>query len=168
MEGKLAQTMPAHILAASPTICKELSEKLCVWHMETGSFEEKAADTTIDATTSDQEFQDTNLCEPAYSLPLREVNVQINGQVTEAGVIDPGSQIIVIREDLVRKVGAGINTDRQLQMEGANGSTNWTLGCAEYLPLCVHGIPLNVHAHIVEHAPFQLLLGCPFQHTLLC
>lgn len=51
MEGKLAQTTPAHILTASPTICKELLEKLRIQHVETGSFEEKAADTTIDTTT---------------------------------------------------------------------------------------------------------------------
>ena len=25
-----------------------------------------------------------------------------------------------------------------------------------------------LHAHVIKHAPFQLLLGCPFQHQVLC
>ena len=102
------------------------------------------------------------------SLPLRKINIEIGGKVIEAGVIDPGSQIIVMREDLAREVGATINTNRLLQMEGANGVTNWTLGCAEYLPMQVGNISFAVHAHVIKCAPFRLLLGRPFQHALLC
>ena len=166
MEGKLSQTTPAHILAASPVIRKDLVERLRVRRVETSSYEE-AADLTNSDTTN-QSTRPTNRREPAYSLPLREIDVQIGDKVLEAGVIDPGSQIIVIREDLAREVGATINTDRLLQMEGANGATNWTLGCAEYLPMRVGNVSFEVHAHIIERAPFRLLLGRPFQHALLC
>src|SRR5258708_805927 len=38
MKGKLGQTTPAHILAASPTICKDLLDKLHVHQVETSSF----------------------------------------------------------------------------------------------------------------------------------
>src|SRR6266403_3994556 len=53
-------------------------------------------------------------------------------------------------------------------MEGANGATNWTLGCAEYLPMRTGNISFKVHAHVVAQAPFRLLLRHPFQHALLC
>jgi hypothetical protein len=53
-------------------------------------------------------------------------------------------------------------------MEGANGITNWTLGCAEYLSIQVRSVLLKVHAHIVEKASFHLLLSHPFQHVTLC
>jgi len=53
-------------------------------------------------------------------------------------------------------------------MEGANGSTNWTLGCAKNLPMHIRGVTFKVHAHVIEHTPFRLLLGCPFQHQVLC
>jgi hypothetical protein len=164
MEGKLAQTTPAHVLAASPVIRKDLNDKLRVRRVETSSFEEAGSATPIDTTNA----YPTSIREPAYSLPLREIDIQIGGKVTEAGVIDPGSQIVVIREDLAREVGATINANRLLQMEGANGATNWTLGCAEYLPMRAGDISFEVHAHVVEHAPFRLLLGRPFQHALLC
>ena len=52
-------------------------------------------------------------------------------------------------------------------MEGANGATNWTLGCAEYLTMQIGDIPFKLHAHVVENAPFRLLLGQPFQNVLL-
>ena len=166
MEGKLAQTTPAHILAASPTIRKDLVEKLRLRRVEATTYEEAADDSAVVAA---------NLCaepssgrEPAYSLPLREIDVEIGGKVIEAGVIDPGSQIVVMREDLAREAGVAINASRLLQMEGANGATNWTLGCAEYLPMRIGDLSFAVHAHVVERAPFRLLLGRPFQHALLC
>jgi len=53
-------------------------------------------------------------------------------------------------------------------MEGANGATNWTVGCAENLILQVGDISFKVHAHIIEHASFSLLLGRPFQQTAFC
>jgi hypothetical protein len=163
MQGKLAQTTPAHVLAASPAIRKDLVDKLRVRRVETSSLEEVGAvDTTAQSAFS------ASVHEPAYSLPLREVDIRIGDRVTEAGVIDPGSQIIVIREDLAREVGANINASRILQMEGANGATNWTLGCAEFLPMRAGDVAFEVHAHVVEHAPFRLLLGRPFQHALLC
>ena len=166
MEGKLTQTTPAHILAASPTIRKDLVEKLRVRRVETSSYE-KATEAATTATT-DQQAKPSSSREPAYSLPLREIDIQVGGKVIEAGVIDPGSQIVVMREDLAREVGAAINAGRVLQMEGANGATNWTLGCAEYLPMRIGDLSFTVHAHVVERAPFRLLLGRPFQHALLC
>ena len=51
-------------------------------------------------------------------------------------------------------------------MEGANGATSWTVGCAEYLPMQVAGIEFQLHAHILKEAPFRILLGRPFKHAL--
>jgi len=98
MEGKLTQTTPAHVLAASPSIWKDLVEKLQVRHIEASSYEEKVETFTNNA--DDQTNQVLRLQEPAYSLPLCEIEVEISNKVVETGVIDPGSQIIVIWEDL--------------------------------------------------------------------
>src|SRR5216683_6932653 len=42
------------------------------------------------------------------------------------------------------------------------------MGCAEYLPLQVGDVTLQVHVHVIQDAPFQLLLGRPFQCAVLC
>jgi hypothetical protein len=44
-------------------------------------------------------------------------------------------------------------------MEGANGTTNWMVGCAEDLPLQVSDMMVKVHAHVIKHMSFGLLLG---------
>jgi hypothetical protein len=116
MNGKLALTTPAHILAASPTICKELSKKLQPRRVETNSIEEVS---TLAIPFSVMEVATQRV--PEYSLPLWEVNVRINHTILEAGVLDQGSQIVLIRKDLAQEAGVHINTRHQIDMEGANG-----------------------------------------------
>ena len=164
-EGKLAQTTPAHVLAASPVIRKDLVEKLRARRVEANVYED-ACDSPDPRLLS--AYQLSTGREPEYSLPLQEIDVSVGGDITEPGVYDPGSQIVVIRQDLARQVNARINPTRLLEMEGANGATNWALGCAEYLSMQVGDVPFKIHAHVVENAPFRLLLGRPFQRALLC
>jgi hypothetical protein len=52
-------------------------------------------------------------------------------------------------------------------MEGANSSTSWTLGCTEHLQMSIGNIKFQVHAYVIENAPFRLLLGRPFHNLLL-
>jgi len=70
---------------------------------------------------------------------LREIGVAVNSYLTGAGVLDQGSQIVAIREDLAKDVSTRINnqlnTQRTFGMEGANGSTTRTLG-AQKTPIC--------------------------------
>ena len=164
LKGTLDKVTPAHILAASPLVRKELVEHLRPRRVETASFEE-----------ADEEDADPVSVlglaakrEAEFSLPLREVDILVNHHSTEAGVLDQGSQIVVIREDLANEVGAKINTRRTLRMEGANGSTSRTLGCAEDLEMQIGDVSFTMHAHVVRTAPFRLLLGRPFHHLLLC
>ena len=163
MNGKLALTTPAHILAASPTIRKELCEKLRPRRVETNSIEEVS---TPAVPLSVMEVATRRV--PEYSLPLREVDVTINHTILEAGVLDQGSQIVLIRKDLAQEAGAHINTQHQIDMEGANGTVTKTLGCAENLVMQVGDVEFEIHAHVIDHAPFRLLLGRPFHHLLLC
>ncbi|KAI0246804.1 hypothetical protein BJV78DRAFT_1297250, partial [Lactifluus subvellereus] len=102
------------------------------------------------------------------TLPLREVNVLVNNKAMVAGVLDSGSQIIAMRADLFCEAGTPpLNPNIRLEMEGANSTTSWTLGCAENLPMRIGNVDFLVHAHVVETAPFKLLLGRPFSKLLL-
>ena len=107
MEGKLSLTMPAHVLATSPMIRKELVEKLRVRRIEANTYEE--AHNNCAPTLSPTAAQLLAGCEPVYSLPLLELNVLVGDWVTVAGVLDPGSQIVVIWCDLAEEVNARIN-----------------------------------------------------------
>ena len=101
MEGKLSQTTPAHILAASPGIRKELVEKLKVRCVETNAYKELREELeNEDAPLPFSVFQLSTWREPAFSLPLQEIDVSLGINLLEPGVLDPGSQIVVIRHDL--------------------------------------------------------------------
>jgi hypothetical protein len=164
LKGTLDKVTPAHILATSPPVRKELVECLKPCQVETASFEQ----------TNDNDEDPVSVLELAakrkaeFSLPLCEIDVLVNSCRTEAGVLDQGLQIVVICEDLANEVGAQINTQHTLRMEGANGSTSRTLGCAKDLEMQIGDVSFTIHAHIVRTAPFCLLLGQPFHHLLLC
>ena len=163
LEGKLNQMTQAHVLAISPPIRKELVECLRPCCVETGSFE--IVDETEDPVSV---LGLAAKHEAEFSLPLREIKVHINNRCTEAGILDQGSQIVVICEDLAKEAGVLINTKWTLRMEGANGSTLCTLSCAKDLNMCIGDVSFTIHAHVVRTAPFRLLLGCPFHNLLLC
>jgi hypothetical protein len=162
LEGKLTHTTPAHILAASGPVQKALSDRLCPQRVEAGAFEEAS-----NHISQPSNHNSTASRAADYTLPLCEVDVVINGKAVDTGVLDQGSQIIAIRANLAREVGATINTKNRLEMEGANSSTSWTLGCAEHLQMSIGNIKFQVHAYVVENAPFRLLLGRPFHNLLL-
>ena len=119
--------------------------------------------TTVQDDTSDDLFPGPQ--PPAFCLPLQELDVLV-GRITKVpAIFDTGSQIVVIRQDIVESLGIRVNTQRLIEMEGENGATNWTVGCAENLTLQVGDVQSKIHAHVVEHASFGLLLGRPFQRS---
>jgi hypothetical protein len=93
LDGKLSLVTPAHVLTACPAIHKELIERLRTCRVDIASFEE---------IPSPDNFTPHSILELSaprvakYSLPLREVEILVNDLVPEAGILDQGSQIIVI------------------------------------------------------------------------
>ena len=166
LDGRLSLVTPAHILAASPGIRKELAERLKLRRVDTANLEESSPLSVPTTPCSVLKLSSPRIAE--YSLPLREIDVLVNDTISEAGILDQGSQIIVIRQDLAQEAGVLVNHQHQLEMEGANGLVSKTIGCAENLTMQVGDVAFEVHAHIVERAPFRLLLGRPFHHLLLC
>ena len=175
MQGKLSLTMPAHVLTASPNVHKNVAEKLKVCHVETNKYEVVHASHSqlpLGRITVHEDFSNdpppTNSQPPAFCLPLQELDVLVNSSIKVSIILDTGSQIAVIRHDIIQALSVAINYQRLIEIEGANGATNWTIGCTEDLPLQVGDITFKVHMHIVEHTSFGLLLGHPFQQMAHC
>ena len=109
-----------------------------------------------------------NNCPPAFCLPLQELNVLVGNSLNVPAIYNTGSQIVVIRKDIVQSLSIHINTQQLIEMEGANGATNWMVGCAKNLSLQVGDVPFKIHAHIIKNASFSILFSRPFQQALLC
>ena len=103
-----------------------------------------------------------------FCLPLQEIDILVNSSLKVPAILDTGSQITVICRNIAQSLGLHINNQRLIEMEGANGATNWTVGCAKNLTLQVSNISFTAHMHVIEHVSFELLLGCPFQQAAQC
>ena len=178
LQGKLSNTTPAHVFAASPAIRKDIAKKIRVRRVESNEYELACPDdlqlpppparrTTVHEELCDH--QPAAIAHPStFCLPLQEIDILINSSLKVPAILDTSSQITVIRCDIAQSLGLHINNQRLIEMEGANGTTNWTVGCAKNLILQVGDVSFTAHAHVIEHASFELLLGCPFQQAAQC
>lgn len=93
---------------------------------------------------------------------LRAVEVTVNHEYKAEAILDGGSSIIPIAEDLCRKLGLAWDPAARVRMQSANGEMDGTLGAVENVPLLVGGLLFYVQLHVVPKAPFDILLGRPF------
>ncbi|EJD37127.1 hypothetical protein AURDEDRAFT_43816, partial [Auricularia subglabra TFB-10046 SS5] len=78
------------------------------------------------------------------------------------GVIDGGAQIIIASKRLWTAIGKPIDHTHVMRLEAANNTNSHTLGLLANLEVEIGGVRLFLQAHVVEDAPFDLLLGRPF------
>ncbi|KZV90842.1 hypothetical protein EXIGLDRAFT_616376, partial [Exidia glandulosa HHB12029] len=78
------------------------------------------------------------------------------------GVIDNGSQMVLISKRFWEALGKPLDFDARVSLEAANNTTNATLGLCANLSVKIGGLDFVLHAQVVEEAPFSLLLGRPF------
>ncbi|KAF8867438.1 hypothetical protein BD779DRAFT_1607161, partial [Infundibulicybe gibba] len=86
---------------------------------------------------------------------LRAIPVLVDGKETIAAIVDPGSQIIAMSEDVAVDLGL-------LNMQSANGIIDRSLGLARNVPISVGDIKLYVQIHVIRNPAYDLLLGRPF------
>ena len=79
------------------------------------------------------------------------------------GLLDEGSEIVIMREDLCEELELKVNKKRKMTMQTANGGKEELRGCVEYLELEVGGVKTYAHAFVVQSPPYRLLLGRPWQ-----
>ena len=65
-------------------------------------------------------------------------------------------------EEVWKRLGIPRNNSVTVSMQAANGATSRTLGLVENLPFDFDGIKLYLHVHVVKDAPYDILLGRPF------
>jgi hypothetical protein len=98
-----------------------------------------------------------------HSEELRAIDVLIHGVRTVEGILDEGSQIIAIRKDIWESLGLAARSDYQVVMESATNTTAKTIGLLHNLKLTIAGYDFYVQAQVVEHAPYEMLIGLPFK-----
>ncbi|KZT31224.1 hypothetical protein SISSUDRAFT_961115, partial [Sistotremastrum suecicum HHB10207 ss-3] len=97
------------------------------------------------------------------SLPLREIEVMVNNQITVKAVVDDGSQLVTLRQDVWKQLeNSPVFPAHRTQLVSADTGTSQTLGLVKDLPIRVGPITYFVQAQVVRDSPVPLLLGLPF------
>ena len=69
-----------------------------------------------------------DLLEAEPTLPLRTLDVILDGTVSVTGILDSSCQVVIIRRDVWEKLGAPLKHKRAMFMESTNGQANVTMG----------------------------------------
>jgi len=94
---------------------------------------------------------------------LRVVFPKINGSNLVVEVVtDSGSQIISMDSKVAKSLELTWDPDTVIRMQSSNGGLNTTRGLARNVPFKFGDIVLYLQVHIVDNAPYQVLLGRPF------
>lgn len=94
---------------------------------------------------------------------LRCIYPEVNGSKERVEtIIDSGSQIVAV--DMVVAIGLGMiwDPDTNVVMQSANGQLQRTKGLARNVPFTFGEVEVFLQLHVVEDAPYQILLGRPF------
>src|SRR6202453_5539915 len=93
---------------------------------------------------------------------LRSVPLLINNKEEVDSVVDPGSQIVAMAEEVCHQLTLAYDPDIKLNMQLANGSIDQSLGLARNIPCKLSLITLYLQIHVIRNPAYDILLGRPF------
>ncbi|KAI0069816.1 hypothetical protein K474DRAFT_1609843 [Panus rudis PR-1116 ss-1] len=96
------------------------------------------------------------------SIPLRVVRPVIGGSVVADCILDPGSMIVTMREDVWKKTGRTLHTEDAINLHSANTQVDRTVGEVHDLEFDFEGVKLYLQVQVVKSASYEVILGRPF------
>ena len=100
-------------------------------------------------------------------IPIRTLGAWVNGVAEVECILDPGCSIVAISEEKAYDAGLSYECDTGRAMQSANSTIDTTLGVANNVPFEIAGgIIFYMRVHVVRNAPYDVLLGRPFDALL--
>ncbi|KAF8223469.1 hypothetical protein L208DRAFT_1517424, partial [Tricholoma matsutake] len=93
---------------------------------------------------------------------IRSVMMNINGKNPVKSVVDPGSSIITMSEEVCHELGLAYDPSIHIPLQSANGGIDKSLGLARNVPCKVGTITIYMQIHIIQNPAYDILLGQPF------
>lgn len=93
---------------------------------------------------------------------LRSVVGLVDNKEYIESIIDPGSQIVAMSEEVCHALGLVYDPRVRLNMVSANGAVDPSLGLIRNVPFQVGNIVLYLQMHVIRAAAYDILLGRPF------
>ena len=93
---------------------------------------------------------------------LRVVPVLVNGVAEEEALLDSGSQIVSMTQEVVAANKITWDPSLSIQLQSTNRSLSRTCGLAKNVPFTLGDVTVLLQAHVMDVAPYKILLGRPF------
>ncbi|EED78589.1 predicted protein [Postia placenta Mad-698-R] len=93
---------------------------------------------------------------------IRSIIALIDNKEQIECIVDPGSQIVAMSEEVCLGLNLLFNPTIQLNMQSANGEVDRSLGLIRNVPFRIGEIVLYLQAHVIRNAAYDILLGRPF------
>ena len=140
----------------------EDKDQLVTKRVVTSAFQEKSdKDLMTEVFNANVVEDQDHLIVAKHVEELRVIDILIH-RVKVLAVIDDGSQIVSIRQDIWEKIGLPIRSDRIMVMESANKTKDETMSLLQDLKINIGGYNFYLQVQVVREAPYEMLLGMPF------
>ncbi|KAF8232411.1 hypothetical protein L208DRAFT_1272002, partial [Tricholoma matsutake] len=93
---------------------------------------------------------------------IRSVIMNVNRRNPIESIVDLGSSIIAMSEEVCHKLGLAYNPSIHIPLQSANGGIDQSLGLAWNIPCKVSSITRYMQIHIIHNPAYNILLGRPF------
>ncbi|KAF8234342.1 hypothetical protein L208DRAFT_1550057 [Tricholoma matsutake] len=93
---------------------------------------------------------------------IRSVIMNVNGRNPVESIVNLGSSIIAMSEEVCHKLGLAYDPSIHIPLQSANGGIDQSLGLAWNVPCKVGSITLYMQIHIICNPAYNILLGWPF------
>ncbi|KAI0949356.1 hypothetical protein AcW1_008990 [Taiwanofungus camphoratus] len=93
---------------------------------------------------------------------IRSIEALIDNKERIECIVDPGSQVVAMSEQVCHALGLIYDPSVQLNMQSANGSIDRSLGLVRNVSFQVGDIVLYLQIHVIRNPSYDILLGRPF------
>lgn len=93
---------------------------------------------------------------------LRSIYALIDNREQIECVVDPGSQVISMSEDVCHALGLSYDPSLQITLQSANSTVDHSLGLCRNVPFSVGDITVYLQVHVIRDTAYDILLGRPF------
>lgn len=152
------------LLSVAPDVRRQIKDQLVTKRVATTAFVEETqmvSNLNEEGSILVANVGAENLIVAKHTEELRVIDILIQG-VKVVAMVDDGSQIISIRQDMWEKIGLPIRSDKIMIMESANKSKDETMGLLQDLKINIGGYDFYLQVQVVKDAPYEMLLGRPF------
>ena len=93
---------------------------------------------------------------------LRSIYALVDNKEQIECVIDPGSQVISMSEEVCHALGISYDPTFKISLQSANSTLDYSLGLARHVPFQIAEITVYLQVHVIRDTAYDILLGRPF------